>query len=376
LFVVAFLFSCGGGPPVKQRPANSYLSMNEWKEKYDTTNQLAEIEGIWAIVNSTIEIAIYRNQSEMYSDYQYIGIVASVTELPDGPDIEKVDEGHVYFMLNPTAVEGYYKGISRRKPWYSVKTEIASLSIRDDNFLTGKAGDADFLAVRSYPVETNKRRRGSDTTGAYAATGTGFLIGDGWIITNLHVIEGAQDIVAQNENDTYACSLVGRDINNDLAILKAEGLPDSLNNVALSIDASTQLQPGEEVFTIGYPLVEEMGERKKFTAGTVSSTTGIKDDPTMLQVSLQIQPGNSGGPLINSMGSVVGVVTSTINPALIIAKHQTLPQGVNYAVKSIYLKSLVDTFGGEVLEPTVNKRLTPSEVYERSRFAVFLIKAN
>src|SRR5207249_3907696 len=96
---------------------------------------------------------------------------------------------------------------------------------------------------------------------------------------------------------------INRDAANDLAILKVEG-----KSRALPVAASRIVQLGEPVFTIGFPNVALQGFEPKLTRGEVSSLAGIQDDPRYFQISVPVQPGNSGGPLVDSRGNVVGIV--------------------------------------------------------------------
>jgi S1-C subfamily serine protease len=94
---------------------------------------------------------------------------------------------------------------------------------------------------------------------------------------------------------------------------------------------------GSEVFTMGYPLADVMGNEIKFTDGKISSKSGINGDIRMYQISTPIQPGNSGGPLFNSNGNVVGIVSATLN------RENYNSENVNYAIKSNILKNLIDS---------------------------------
>jgi S1-C subfamily serine protease len=97
--------------------------------------------------------------------------------------------------------------------------------------------------------------------------------------------------------------------------------------------ATNSLSIGTHVFTIGYPLVDLQGLQPKFTDGKVSSVAGARDDPDEMQISVAVQPGNSGGPLADANGDVVGVVVASLNEFETVAVAGSIPQMVNYAVK-------------------------------------------
>lgn len=172
------------------------------------------------------------------------------------------------------------------------------------------------------------------------ASGTGFFITtDGYFVTNHHVVKGSKSIVIRTVNGKrYPAEIVRIDAANDLAILKAEG-----TFRALPVQNSQGVRRGDRVFTLGFPNPLLQGIEPKFTDGVISSLTGSRDKPNNFQMSVPIQPGNSGGPLISSLGNVVGIVVSSLNPEITIAQSGSVPENVNYAVKSNYLVELIST---------------------------------
>lgn len=118
-----------------------------------------------------------------------------------------------------------------------------------------------------------------------------------------------------------------------------------------------------------------MGSSPKYTAGEVSSSSGIADDPRLLQISIPVQAGNSGGPVVNDKGEVVGIVSSKLSAAKILSKTGDLPQNVNYAVKARYIEGLIGDLGklGKVIHTPHAK--SPEELAKQVERAVFLIVA-
>lgn len=178
-----------------------------------------------------------------------------------------------------------------------------------------------------------------------ASYGTGFLItNDGYIVTNNHVIGDSKNVTIRLKGGAEkSAEIIRVDKKNDLAILRIAGK----NYKPLPIISSSNVKRGEKVFAIGFPRIDIQGVEPKLTEGIVSSLSGIKDEPTTFQISNPIQPGNSGGPLFNSDGKVIGVVVSTLNPLLVLKYSGSLPQNVNYAVKSNYLIELLNSIGSE-----------------------------
>jgi S1-C subfamily serine protease len=181
-----------------------------------------------------------------------------------------------------------------------------------------------------------------------SSTGTGFLISsDGLVATNWHVVEGAEDIKVQFpwQQSPVVVRVAIKDPANDLAILKLagtemEGSPCSSLPYELK-KASTAILGGK-ISTIGYPLEGVLGAGPKYTEGSISALTGLRDDVRCLQISAAIQPGNSGSPLIDEAGDVIGIIVSTFSPAFQYKMTETLPQNINFAIKADYLMSLME----------------------------------
>ncbi len=171
-------------------------------------------------------------------------------------------------------------------------------------------------------------------------TGSGFFITtDGYFVTNQHVVDAAKKVAIRTVNGkTYPAEVVRVDTANDLAILKAEG-----TFRALPVQTSQNVRRGDKVFTLGFPNTDVQGVEPKYTEGVISSLTGIRDEPNNFQISVSLQPGNSGGPLISSLGNVVGIVAAKLNAAAMLKSGRSLPENVNYAVKSNYLLELIST---------------------------------
>lgn len=168
--------------------------------------------------------------------------------------------------------------------------------------------------------------------------GTGFFITvSGHIVTNYHVIEGATEIAVRDvQGQSYEAKVLSTDKSNDLAVLKVQGVFHPL-----PIARSNTVRRGEQVFTLGFPNPQLQGTSIKFTEGSISSLAGIQDEPNNFQMSIPIQPGNSGGPLINREGFVVGVVVAKLDALAALKSGSTIPEVVNYAVKSNYLFELI-----------------------------------
>jgi TonB family protein len=173
-------------------------------------------------------------------------------------------------------------------------------------------------------------------------SGTGFMFGSkDYVITNWHVVRNTKNIKVKFLNgDKIKAEVLLKDSTNDIAFLKLERSPQ-LPASSLRVGNSSNVRMGDKVFTIGYPAHWVMGQNPKYTEGVVNALSGIKDDPTVFQISAQIQPGNSGGPLFNQSGEVIGITQAALDPQLAIESIGALPQNVNYAIKSSYISALL-----------------------------------
>lgn len=236
---------------------------------------------------------------------------------------------------------------------------------------------------RCGPGLANKDKHGKPKTEQQekdtVALGTGWVVARGYIATNNHVIDGANKVflLAGNGEEIGAVA-VARDPVNDLAILAVDATRITAPAIPL---AKRQAELASRVFTIGYPNIIDMGTAPKVTDGLVSSQMGASigghDDPRLYQVSVPIQPGNSGGPLINMYGEVAGIITSKLNPAKAVQTAGALPENVNYAVKIQYLEPLLKTIPDAIVAKGsgLKREHTLEELTKNFKESVFIVIA-
>lgn len=207
------------------------------------------------------------------------------------------------------------------------------------------------------------------------STGTGFFISsNGYVATNYHVVADGKTFALRDGNgNVHEAHVVLRDTSNDLAILKVEGS----SFVPLPIRSSNSIKKGAAVFTLGFPNVTIQGRESKVTEGIVSSLSGFDGQPNSFQISVPIQPGNSGGPLIDMTGAVLGLTTSKLSAAAMINSGRSIPENVNYAVKSNYLLELIGTDRNiaravSLSQPSASPRPL-TELVERAEQAVVFV---
>lgn len=178
--------------------------------------------------------------------------------------------------------------------------------------------------------------------------GTGFLIDNkGYIVTNYHVVENIKTISVYSPvlNKKFVVIGVVKDIANDLAILKivdSTYSTDTFRKINYRITEQDEIKMGQEVFTLGFPLTTYLGTTSRLSNGLISSKLGFEDDPRTYQISNPLQPGNSGGPLFNMKGNLVGIVVATLSAPSILFQTGILSQNINFAVKVDYLKALLE----------------------------------
>jgi S1-C subfamily serine protease len=170
--------------------------------------------------------------------------------------------------------------------------------------------------------------------------GTGFIIStSGHIVTNHHVIRSCVGDIRGNLTGQSAMTLrtVSADETNDLALLQA---PTSFTEVAMI--RGTAIHPGDPIIAIGYPFHGLLTSDFTVTTGIVSSLSGLLNDTRYLQISAAVQSGNSGGPLLDTSGNVVGVVTGKLNALKFAKATGEIPENINFAIKTGAVRDFLD----------------------------------
>jgi TPR repeat protein len=199
--------------------------------------------------------------------------------------------------------------------------------------------EAQRLSREFKPCQGSGSDNSSTSPDSPTATGTGFFItDDGYLISNYHVVKDAAQVRLLTRAGTILAKVVQVDAANDLALLKAEG-----NFVPLPIAASRTVKLGGTVATVGFPNIGLQGFSPKLAKGEIASLSGAQDDPRYFQISVPVQPGNSGGALVDERGNVIGIVSAKLDASVALAASGSLPENVNYAVKSSFLLSFLES---------------------------------
>jgi S1-C subfamily serine protease len=208
------------------------------------------------------------------------------------------------------------------------------------------------------------------------SSGSGFFVARSLIATNFHVVENAGEITVTIAGDAVRAEMILRDAQNDLAILRVPAVARSpLGPECLRIGSASAVRAGDRAFALGYPLAGLLASSINVSEGIVNNVVGIQDDPRLFQISIPIQPGSSGSPLINTRGEVIGVVTSTLNNRYLFERAGTMPQNVNFAVKASYLANLLQLLPEATCEIIGAIDLSARDIQERLSTAVVPVRA-
>ena len=207
------------------------------------------------------------------------------------------------------------------------KSEITVTNLQQSKYKDAKWGKESIEPIK--PSETYE-----------ASIGTGFAVSsNGILVTANHIVEGKTKIhVKFAEGKWIPAILVRYSRSTDIAVLQIENTPPAY----LSLKPTNTLKIGDPVFTVGFPVIELLGPEPKYTDGKISSLSGIKGEDSLMQITVPIQPGSSGGPLVALDGYVVGLVTSTAAVKYFYAITETLPQNINWAVKADYILPMLN----------------------------------
>jgi S1-C subfamily serine protease len=302
------------------------------KESWKTS--FTPIEGIYESVgrSENLKVAIVKEKDK------YMMLYLS------GKDNTMWSEGNLQADLSITAKNNLFKLY-----WFSdTRSEVLDgiISFESTSFkILFSKDNKEETYIKLFP--TNNNNFGSNEY--EISSGTGFAISsNGYIVTNHHVIENAKSIVVKgingDFNTEYNAEIKLSDRNNDLAILQiVDSKFKTLGTIPYLISTKTY-DVGSSIYVLGYPLRATMGDEIKLTNGIISSKSGFQGDITSYQITAPVQPGNSGGPLFDNKGNILGIIN---------AKHAGA-ENASYAIKAIYLNNLIDLLNPSISLQTIN----------------------
>lgn len=202
------------------------------------------------------------------------------------------------------------------------------------------------------------------------STGTGFYINrQGHVLTNAHVIDKCRELTVSRQGAAaIPASVVKSDASNDLAVLIATPSP-----AVAAFRGGRPVRAGEAVVAYGFPLTGMLSSGGIVTNGSISALSGLGDDSRYLQISAPIQAGNSGGPLLDTSGNVIGIVTSSIRDSVIARRTGAIPQNVNFALKTDVARTFLESAGVPIETSGGGRDLSVADIGERARAFSVLI---
>lgn len=220
------------------------------------------------------------------------------------------------------------------------------------------------LAIRSevnQSIESvNEAKIGSKLVGS----GSGFYISKNAIVTNFHVIAECNYLEDSNSN---RLEILAEDRVNDLALLSG---PNKRNYLNIALD---KVEVGDQVYTAGFPY-NDVVDGFNFTDGSVSSLFGLNRNTSEFQITAPIQPGNSGGPIINENGNVIGVIVYRLDDSAIAGQTGTLPQNMNYGIKGYILRNFADLYNIDYVAKKKSAIMSARSIARNAESSSVLVK--
>ena len=354
-------------PSVEESPSNSGMTLTisrvatgEYTAVFIEAIISPQCNGCWISLASKTYLTVAGN----YSSHRIIDWGLFENNEPQSLKFDKQysvtpDRRYLLYMVFPS--------IPDESRIISIKEQVDSW---DEEGFYWKNIRIDRSGSKSSVPATQQRSPYSAPDFSPSGSGTCFAISsDGFLATCHHVVSDGGRLrirgVNGDFNKTYNAVVVATDKNNDLAIVRIDD-PDftSIETPPYTISA-TQSDVGDKVYVLGYPLRAYMGDEIKLTDGLISSRTGFQGDATSYQISAAVQPGNSGCPLFDEKGNIIGVVNARL-----------AVESAAYSVKSAYLLTLTSSLDHTPDLPRNNtvSTLSLSEKIKRLKKFIYIIE--
>jgi hypothetical protein len=205
---------------------------------------------------------------------------------------------------------------------------------------------------------------------AQVSSGTAFAVAPGFLITNQHVIDGCSsaDVIAADGRRTG--SIVDADDQIDLALLRVSGL----TGATARLRSPRNVRLGESVNVFGFPLPGSLSSSGNFTSGLVSALRGLRDTAGELQITAPVQPGNSGGPLMDASGLVIGVVEAKLDALRSAIVTGDIPQNVNFAISLEVLADFLAKNGVSFRDGAISAPLDTARVAQLAQSFTYRVE--
>ncbi|MFI5000575.1 MAG: trypsin-like peptidase domain-containing protein [Reyranellales bacterium] len=207
---------------------------------------------------------------------------------------------------------------------------------------------------------------GANVAGKPPNFGTGFYISSDIVVTNSHVIEGCTEIWGRKHGqDVGGMQLVVANKVDDLAALRAS----KFNAQYLKLRVDAPVKAAEAVLVFGYPLAFALSSSGNTTLGNVTALAGLNDDPRFIQISAAVQRGNSGGPVLDEAGRLIGVTHAKLDAYRYARETGEIPENVNFAIRATTLARFLYTNRIAYEVATASAKLANTELAEQAEAA-------
>lgn len=289
----------------------------------------------------------------------------------EGQGIFYYKNGDVYFgqfldgQIHGTGTVKYANGDKYFAYWKSGKYDGAGILTYSDGQTISGVWEGDIFQ-EDKPIIEVEDERNTDT--ALSSSGSGFAVSrQGFIVTNYHVVEGCSEVYIHSKNHEILAGIIAFDTVNDVALLKGNFTPNE--TFTLEISPPILLQ---DIYVAGYPFGKKISTSVKVTKGIVSSLTGFNNSLSVVQIDAALQPGNSGGPIIDENGNVIGVAVAKMDPDYFLKQYGVVPERTNFGIKSSVVVNILESSGVDIL-PSKKVRLDKLDLAQIISEATFYI---
>jgi S1-C subfamily serine protease len=327
---------------------------------------------VYSQYNSTINFVAFKDDGCVFSIYlneQLIGTIGKGENL----EYKLSSEGRISVILIAQSVR-YTGFIDVKKDgtyYYIVSAYPKKYGITDNE----RGKELFSLNTNTLKAEENKKnpliqpKNNEDNDGP--KQGTCFLINNrGHLLTNYHVISGSKNVqikgIGGDFSTLYGADIIAFDVDLDLALIKLKNKNVTFDSIPYNFCTDLN-QQGTKTFVLGYPLTTSMGDEIKITEGIISSNSGYKGTISQYQFSAPVQPGNSGSPLFNEKGDLLGIINAKLSGA----------EGAGYAVKSQYIPvflKLIDNIQIENCKSKLGAMTLPEKIAKLKNY-IFIVKS-
>ena len=357
---VALMFSAGGAFALPQCPSDTKVTWSNCVGTYTWPNGNKYVgefrddkrtgQGVGTYANGTVEEGIWKDGTFQYAQKTPYSSKPSLLQVAF-TQLSQSQRKQVQSILSNlgfynSSIDGLYgKGTAKALTSYNKQNLNGADLTKNEN--AGKLINA-ILSLEPSPSTQPKLADNATPDQTYkVASGTGFYVSDqGHIITNYHVIDGCTDMKVHSKGLTLETIQIATDAPNDLALLKVSEVPSYA--FALSTTSPYSLQ---DIIVAGFPFGDRVSSTLKFTQGIVSSIAGIGNNYSEIQIDAALQPGNSGGPIMDDYGNIIAVAVAKLDVKTIIKDYGVVPENTNFGVKASAVRNLMEGNGVKFKAP-------------------------